>query len=186
MLNCCIERKKAREAHHNSSTDLKSPRKSKSNTVNSPATHGWDWDKTPSESSEEEFFECPDEEYEPIENFETKLENSNKPIETVNTSSASQSDSVLQTSSKNTTNKNSSQSKELKSESCSSVHDSESQDTDVSFTETWTHQPEGRRAQYLNMTLLGHPTEPLYIPLTQEPAPMTEDMLEEQAEVLSK
>ncbi|XP_062269956.1 rab3 GTPase-activating protein catalytic subunit isoform X1 [Platichthys flesus] len=44
---------------------------------------------------------------------------------------------------------------------------------------------EGRLHPFNNMTLLNSP-DPLYIPLTQEPAPMTEDMLEEQSEVLAK
>ncbi|XP_037547652.1 rab3 GTPase-activating protein catalytic subunit [Nematolebias whitei] len=44
---------------------------------------------------------------------------------------------------------------------------------------------EGRLHPYNNMTLLNN-TEPLYVPVTQEPAPMTEDQLEEQSEVLAK
>ncbi|XP_071390489.1 rab3 GTPase-activating protein catalytic subunit isoform X2 [Centroberyx affinis] len=46
-------------------------------------------------------------------------------------------------------------------------------------------KPEGRLHPHGNMTLLNS-TEPLYIPVTQEPAPMTEDLLEEQSEVLAK
>lgn len=44
---------------------------------------------------------------------------------------------------------------------------------------------EGRLHPYNNMTLLNS-TELLYVPVTQEPAPMTEDQLEEQSEVLAK
>ncbi|KAM9424226.1 rab3 GTPase-activating protein catalytic subunit [Pholidichthys leucotaenia] len=44
---------------------------------------------------------------------------------------------------------------------------------------------EGRLHPYNGMTLLNS-EEPLYIPVTQEPAPMTEDLLEEQSEVLAK
>nr|XP_033467499.1 rab3 GTPase-activating protein catalytic subunit isoform X1 [Epinephelus lanceolatus] len=44
---------------------------------------------------------------------------------------------------------------------------------------------EGRLHPCNNMTLLNS-TEPLYVPVTQEPAPMTEDLLEEQSEVLAK
>uniref|UniRef100_A0A7N6AA81 Rab3 GTPase-activating protein catalytic subunit n=1 Tax=Anabas testudineus TaxID=64144 RepID=A0A7N6AA81_ANATE len=44
---------------------------------------------------------------------------------------------------------------------------------------------EGRLHPYNNMTLLNS-SEPLYVPITQEPAPMTEDLLEEQSEVLAK
>ncbi|XP_051841746.1 rab3 GTPase-activating protein catalytic subunit isoform X2 [Antechinus flavipes] len=46
-------------------------------------------------------------------------------------------------------------------------------------------KPEGRLHQHGKLTLL-HTGEPLYIPVTQEPAPMTEDLLEEQSEVLAK
>ncbi|CAH2305375.1 rab3 GTPase-activating catalytic subunit isoform X2 [Pelobates cultripes] len=46
-------------------------------------------------------------------------------------------------------------------------------------------KPEGRLHQSGNLTLLST-GEPLYIPVTQEPAPMTEDLLEEQSEVLAK
>ncbi|XP_074519862.1 rab3 GTPase-activating protein catalytic subunit isoform X2 [Halichoeres trimaculatus] len=46
-------------------------------------------------------------------------------------------------------------------------------------------KPEGRLHQHNNMTLLNS-SEPLYVPVTQEPAPMTEDLLEEQSEVLAK
>ncbi|XP_048835815.1 rab3 GTPase-activating protein catalytic subunit isoform X1 [Brienomyrus brachyistius] len=46
-------------------------------------------------------------------------------------------------------------------------------------------KPEGRLHPHGEMTLL-RSQEPLYIPITQEPAPMTEDLLEEQSEVLAK
>ncbi|KAJ8247119.1 hypothetical protein GJAV_G00258960 [Gymnothorax javanicus] len=46
-------------------------------------------------------------------------------------------------------------------------------------------KPEGRLHPHGNLTLLNS-SEPLYIPITQEPAPMTEDLLEEQSEVLAK
>ncbi|KAM3862415.1 rab3 GTPase-activating protein catalytic subunit isoform 2-T2 [Diretmus argenteus] len=46
-------------------------------------------------------------------------------------------------------------------------------------------KPDGRLHTHGNMILLNS-TEPLYIPVTQEPAPMTEDLLEEQSEVLAK
>ncbi|XP_056285379.1 rab3 GTPase-activating protein catalytic subunit isoform X3 [Pseudoliparis swirei] len=44
---------------------------------------------------------------------------------------------------------------------------------------------EGRLHPHNNATLLNS-TEPLYVPVTQEPAPMTEDLLEEQSEILAK
>ncbi|NXE62208.1 RB3GP protein, partial [Calcarius ornatus] len=46
-------------------------------------------------------------------------------------------------------------------------------------------KPEGRLHPHGKLMLL-HPGEPLYVPITQEPAPMTEDLLEEQSEVLAK
>ncbi|XP_077584476.1 rab3 GTPase-activating protein catalytic subunit [Stigmatopora nigra] len=46
-------------------------------------------------------------------------------------------------------------------------------------------KPEGRLHPYNNMTLLNS-SELLFIPVTQEPAPMTEDLLEEQSEILAK
>uniref|UniRef100_A0A8C8MJN0 Rab3 GTPase-activating protein catalytic subunit n=1 Tax=Oncorhynchus tshawytscha TaxID=74940 RepID=A0A8C8MJN0_ONCTS len=46
-------------------------------------------------------------------------------------------------------------------------------------------KPEGRLHPHGKLTLLNS-KEPLYIPVTQEPAPMTEDLLEEQSEVLAK
>ncbi|KAJ8351603.1 hypothetical protein SKAU_G00230790 [Synaphobranchus kaupii] len=46
-------------------------------------------------------------------------------------------------------------------------------------------KPEGRLHPHGKLTLLNS-SEPLYIPVTQEPAPMTEDLLEEQSEVLAK
>uniref|UniRef100_S4RHY6 Rab3 GTPase-activating protein catalytic subunit n=1 Tax=Petromyzon marinus TaxID=7757 RepID=S4RHY6_PETMA len=50
---------------------------------------------------------------------------------------------------------------------------------------TAQRKPDGRLHQHGEITLI-ESGEPLYIPITQEPAPMTEDMLEEQTEVLAK
>ena len=44
--------------------------------------------------------------------------------------------------------------------------------------------PDGRLKQCDDFYLLNRPTEPLFIPLTQESTPMTEDMLGEHANVL--
>ncbi|KAK7877036.1 hypothetical protein WMY93_032254 [Mugilogobius chulae] len=44
---------------------------------------------------------------------------------------------------------------------------------------------EGRLRQHQDLRLL-KTEEPLYVPVTQDPSPMTEDMLEQQSEVLSK
>ena len=53
------------------------------------------------------------------------------------------------------------------------------------FKDTFTHQPEGRLRPCGDLHLLNSEAA-LYIPITQEPSPMTEDMLEEHAEVLAK
>lgn len=57
--------------------------------------------------------------------------------------------------------------------------------SEMSFKDSLPVKPEGRLAQMKNMYSLAT-GEPLYIPMTQEPSPMTEDMLEEHAEVLAK
>ncbi|KAK6194420.1 hypothetical protein SNE40_000056 [Patella caerulea] len=54
-----------------------------------------------------------------------------------------------------------------------------------SFADTASHKPDGRLAPIKDLKLLNS-GEQVYIPITQEPAPMTEDMLEEHAEVLAK
>uniref|UniRef100_A0A0B7ASM6 Rab3 GTPase-activating protein catalytic subunit n=1 Tax=Arion vulgaris TaxID=1028688 RepID=A0A0B7ASM6_9EUPU len=53
------------------------------------------------------------------------------------------------------------------------------------FKDSLTHRPEGRMVPLKNVYLLVS-GEQLYVPITQEPSPMTEDMLEEHAEVLAK
>ncbi|CAL1547182.1 unnamed protein product [Lymnaea stagnalis] len=53
------------------------------------------------------------------------------------------------------------------------------------FLDSFTHRPEGRLVAMKNVFLLST-GEQLFIPVTQEPSPMTEDMLEEHAEVLAK
>ena len=60
-----------------------------------------------------------------------------------------------------------------------------SMQSDSAFQESFTHKPEGRLAPFQDLTLVNC-NEKMYIPITQEPAPMTEDMLEEHAEVLAQ
>ena len=57
--------------------------------------------------------------------------------------------------------------------------------SDSVFKESFSHRPEGRLAHFQNLKLVNC-DETMYIPITQEPAPMTEDMLEEHAEILAK
>ncbi|CAC5408910.1 RAB3GAP1 [Mytilus coruscus] len=60
-----------------------------------------------------------------------------------------------------------------------------SQSESSSFVDSVTHKPEGRLSAFNDIQLLST-GEQLYVPVTQEPAPMTEDMLEEHAEILAK
>lgn len=57
--------------------------------------------------------------------------------------------------------------------------------SDSAYKESYSHRPEGRLAPFQGLKLINC-DEKMYIPVTQEPAPMTEDMLEEHAEVLAK
>ncbi|KAM4697609.1 rab3 GTPase-activating protein catalytic subunit isoform 2-T2 [Rhinophrynus dorsalis] len=138
MLNCCIERKKARdEGKKGSSSDSSGYRTA------SDATSPGEPDKSKYEvaksweswsDSEEEFFECH------------------------------------------------SDTEELKE---SRQEGAKKSSTKEDTKESPVIKPEGRLHQSGTLTLL-NTGEPLYIPVTQEPAPMTEDLLEEQSEVLAK
>ncbi|XP_042192084.1 rab3 GTPase-activating protein catalytic subunit isoform X2 [Callorhinchus milii] len=146
MLNCCIERKKARDdgrkqlsSENASSSSIErklsnnSSDKEKKEKGDPSQQKSWDsWS-----DSEEEFFEC-------ISDTE-ELQESDK--------------------------------KEGAAKGERKVEEGKKE------TQRW--KPEGRLHQYGNMTLL-RMGELLYIPVTQEPAPMTEDLLEEQSEVLAK
>ena len=57
-------------------------------------------------------------------------------------------------------------------------------DCDESDEITNNLTPDGRLKQCDDFYLLNRPTEPLFIPLTQESTPMTEDMIDEHANVL--
>jgi len=58
-------------------------------------------------------------------------------------------------------------------------------DTSLEFASSLPYQADGRLKQCGDLRLLNL-NEQLYVPVTQEPAPMTEDMLEEHAEVLAR
>ena len=47
-----------------------------------------------------------------------------------------------------------------------------------------TFKPDGRSKKFGKLTLLNNPNEFIYVPITQEPTPMTEDMIEQHASVL--
>ncbi|XP_052004436.1 rab3 GTPase-activating protein catalytic subunit isoform X2 [Xyrauchen texanus] len=126
MLNCCIERKRARDNGRKSEGGKERNRLAPDTAGPSAAevSHGKSWDSW--SDSEEEFFEC-------LSDTEEMKE-----VETE--------------SDKKAANKS---------------------------------KAEGRLQPHGKLTLLNS-QEPLYIPVTQEPAPMTEDLLEEQSEVLAK
>ncbi|XP_053989291.1 rab3 GTPase-activating protein catalytic subunit isoform X1 [Hylaeus volcanicus] len=110
MMNCCIEKKKAREesAHRSQSLDIE------------------DFETVSTESEEEEFFECTEE----------------------------------QTNEDNSTTKTQPKAKYL----------------------LW-NKPTGRLARHPSLKLI-KTGDPLYLPVTQDPVPKTEDQLEEDAQVM--
>jgi len=55
----------------------------------------------------------------------------------------------------------------------------------LEYRDSLVYQADGRLKLCSDLRLL-NVNEPLYVPITQEPAPMTEDMLEEHAEVLAR
>uniref|UniRef100_A0A672P4L8 Rab3 GTPase-activating protein catalytic subunit n=1 Tax=Sinocyclocheilus grahami TaxID=75366 RepID=A0A672P4L8_SINGR len=129
MLNCCIERKRARD------DGRKSGASDAARSLPGPAevSPGKSWDSW--SDSEEEFFEC-----------------------------LSDTEEM----------------KETESEKKTEMKETESEKKTASKSKA-----EGRLQPHGKRTLLNS-AEPLYIPVTQEPAPMTEDLLEEQSEVLAK
>lgn len=58
--------------------------------------------------------------------------------------------------------------------------------SDTSFNDVCDRQPEGRSQRCGELRLLGNESEYVWVPVTQDTAPMTEDMLEEHAEVLAR
>uniref|UniRef100_A0A8C0HB37 Rab3 GTPase-activating protein catalytic subunit n=1 Tax=Chelonoidis abingdonii TaxID=106734 RepID=A0A8C0HB37_CHEAB len=147
MLNCCIERKKARDEGKKPYTSDRSPSGSSGDTGKAVDRSGGDYQKETEKErgevgksweswsdSEEEFFECL------------------------------------------------SDTEELKG---NGQENGKKGGTKEGNKESANLKPEGRLHPHGKLTLL-HPGEPLYIPVTQEPAPMTEDLLEEQSEVLAK
>lgn len=74
-------------------------------------------------------------------------------------------------------------SEKAKSENESFTNSSRSKENDQTLTSI---QPEGRLHQLNDLTLLAHPNELLFVPICQDPTPMTDDMLQEQSEVMAK
>lgn len=162
MLNCCIERKKAREAL---SGDGKSPDGDGSSVSSVVGDSKNSPNKDVSLSSDEEFYECPEEEalIDGTEGVAPSMPSDEIAIGTTENEDAA-----------------------LGSSLASSVGGQPSSVTNSAlFAEPLACRPEGRLHQHEDLMLL-NVSEPLYIPVTQEPSPMTEDLLEEHAEVLAK
>ncbi|XP_071792280.1 rab3 GTPase-activating protein catalytic subunit-like isoform X2 [Asterias amurensis] len=211
MLNCCIARKKAREDRQSkpqaspdsssfsaptpdqtpfswNSSEAASPdngfitpsasssqltRDELSPVGDNPSPVGDDpvvtkdstdgWEVTINSDSEEEFFECADDSYsESPSKSASALESSEMEVEV-----GEESDEVDAKEDATRTEKDGGSSM-VKSDSL-----------------TIKKKPVGRLRQCGDLKLLNR-DEPLYIPVTQDPAPMTEDMLEEHAEVLAQ
>jgi hypothetical protein len=159
-------------------------------------------------SDEEEFFECNDDENnqsgekdedtsagnqtaENVQQMQDENQSDNEGNQSVNNEdnqSENEMDcepvNISQTSSQNTSLTDS-QIRELTgSEQRQSVSNA-SVSSDTAFKDSYSHKPEGRLALFQDLKLVNC-EEKMFIPITQEPAPMTEDMLEEHAEVLAK
>ena len=143
MLNCCIERRKARESSlygDLSMTDGNVPGVKQSSQSD--------------EDDDDEFYEC-----------ET---------ETAVTAAAETSTGM----------KKDDQVLMMESDDADGWRDA-SLDASMEFADSLLYQADGRLKPCTDLWLL-NVNEQLYVPVTQEPAPMTEDMLEEHAEVLAR
>ncbi|KAL8588274.1 hypothetical protein ACOMHN_008577 [Nucella lapillus] len=169
MLNCCIERKVKREAagygqegtllHEAASTSAFETDVSHTQPDNDEAVDEGPARRSAGNSSEDE--EEDDEFFECEEGEENE-------------------DGEKSTSSDTSPKHGSTSKKHLPSEKSM-----DSSVSETSFKDAAVMKAEGRLAPMKNLRSLST-NEPLFIPVTQEPSPMTEDMLEEQAEVLAR
>ncbi|XP_064646210.1 rab3 GTPase-activating protein catalytic subunit-like [Lineus longissimus] len=141
-------------------------------------------------SDDDEFYECEEESSDPSLDGSMKdtestdqTEDSTAKKPKIDQSSES-NDPVPGTSKDLSDDKNESEAKMEVEEEKSQVEES-SQSSSGSFQDPTIYKPVGRLRQYEDVTLLNL-DEPLYIPITQDPSPLTEDMLEEQADILAK
>ncbi|XP_013395929.1 rab3 GTPase-activating protein catalytic subunit-like [Lingula anatina] len=175
MLNCCIDRKKTRsalglEVKHTSISDNieelgKQVKSSGQDTKgkNSEKNTGKDAAKEKEgedddDDDDDEFYECQE--------------------------SMSQVSLAKKTSVADSSDSTSLLGEDCDNEEAISLASDLSGSTDVRYEDSVTLQPEGRLRPCGELKLLRR-DEILYIPITQEPAPMTEDMLAEHAEVLA-
>ena len=171
MLNCCIERQIKREAagygredtvlHEASSSVFEYP---DNDVAAGSVARKLGSAGSSTDDDDDEFFECNDGEEQEGEDDEGDMAEKGE-------GSASEKTSPKRMSS---SKKNLSSEKSM-----------DSSMSETSFKDATLIKPEGRLAPMKNMWSLST-NEPLFIPVTQEPSPMTEDMLEEQAEVLAK
>ncbi|GFS18446.1 rab3 GTPase-activating protein catalytic subunit [Elysia marginata] len=172
MLNCCIECKVKRESSgfgygpdslniHSNPSDSVLESTSTSDTQNSLHKVG-SLASSSGDDEDDEFFECEEDDDEDEAGDEDQAATQKKALEPH-------------------------EAQRQKKESKSSADDDViSTRSDASqYQDSRTHRPEGRMVPMKNYFLLCS-GEQLYIPITQEPSPMTEDMLEEHAEVLAK
>ena len=183
MLNCCIERKKAHE-------QLRSERPTSSSTdvfasipmdVDDESNGNGQKDcSTSSDDDDDEFFEC----------VESSDEASGQ---TKDSSIGGGGDAKAKRRRSTRLSRSDARSNGVDKRRLSAKQKSDDDDMSMvedgdtpSFTDTLTHQPEGRLRPYNDLYLVNKLGDRLFVPITQEPAPLTEDMLEEQAEVLAK
>ncbi|KAJ8320495.1 hypothetical protein KUTeg_002082 [Tegillarca granosa] len=184
MLNCCIERKIRREQLYKGYTgDLDSPQdsprgklqKESSSLGTSMSSDSLNQSETSSrKNSKTEFSQ----------------ENSGEKTTSVKAMSidSSSEDEFFECDETNVENAQKSENSETATEQNDKEEsmDAESETSEASlYKDSLNYKPEGRLTPCQDYKLLNS-EEPMYIPVTQEPAPMTEDMLDEHAEILAK
>ncbi|XP_046346291.1 rab3 GTPase-activating protein catalytic subunit-like [Haliotis rufescens] len=180
MLNCCIERKMKRESlGYGYGSEYDNSAGASPDSPGDPFSSVSDkQDTSPAEGrvdeviaervgsigsvSDDEFYDCDDDEDDDADGASVPKEKT-------------------KSDRKNSRNRDSSEDRAKLEESIESA----SVASESSFKDSVSHKPEGRLAPFKNMKLQGS-SEQMYVPITQEPSPMTEDMLEEHADVLSK
>lgn len=132
-------------------------------------------------SSEEEFFECDEEENSRKQSMVTDNEDEIKDVV--------QGEGHSKESSKKSLDDPDKETDECDNDDdvCEEAGSGDSLDSnnETAFKDSYSHGPEGRLAPFGDSKLI-ESGEQIYIPVTQEPAPMTEDMLEEHAEILAR
>ena len=172
MLNCCIERKRSREELQEDVGETNGESGDETDAKLPPSPRSMS-----SVSSEDEFFECMD-----TSTTSSQAKNSDKTNkDQTNLQKKQKQEAKDSTSPTEGTEDSAMDDVSLDGHSSTSKGPS-SVGSDSPFADSVSHTPEGRRTQYMELKLLNH-DELMYVPITQEPSPMTEDMLEEHAEV---